>query len=397
MKQLFTLVTTVLTLSAFAQSPRTVLLELSESTWTYSNSTAICAKEDVKSTFGPGVAVVSHHWDDIQNGGDPMYQNFSSQWSQTFFVTQWGRGSVDRISYNGTTMTSLDTDLWSDTIAARLNRTTDGLVTIPELLYDANSNEIFIRVQFDVSKTSIEARELRFFCFLVEDDVIADQFVDTLALGSCTLFNDTMDTAVDFSHNDVAIANPSSYEGTDNLIPLTVDAGNRFHSVYTLAKPSGTDLANLRVVAFVGNYSNADITLNAVINAAKNSTFTDYDKDDVTDPNHPDNPDNPKSRFNPDNWPTGVQEYHPSELDVKVQPNPVADLALVTFNVPGTQQVSVSLYDLHGRKVKDIYSQTLAAGKQQAAFTAHALPQGMYVVRISGETFVAQENVIITH
>lgn len=397
MKQLFTLFVTALTMSAFAQSPRTVLLEVSESTWTFGNSSVICAKEDVKSDYGDDLAVISYHWDDLQNGGDPMYQAFADEWAQTFFVTQWARAAMDRVSYDGTTMTSLDPTLWSDTIAARLNRTTDGLVTIPEVLHDPNTDEIFVRVQMDYSKKSIEIREMRFFLYVVQDGVEEHQLVDTNTLGSCTLFNDTLDTAKNFSHNDVAIMNPSTYEGTDNILPLTVEEGNRFHSVYTFNKPSGADLGDIRIVAFVANYDNGDVTKNRVINAAQESTFTSYDSSDPTDPNHPDNKDNPNSRFHPDNWPLGVNDTKTHDIGLQVRPNPVSDLALVKFNIPVREEVSVALYDLQGRKVQDIYTQTLAAGPQQAAFTSHALNQGIYIIRIAGESFVALEHVVVTH
>lgn len=157
MKQFYT---TVLTLCiagvGFSQSTRTVLLEVSESTWTENNSNIICAKEKAKSTYSDDeLAVISYHWDDLQNGGDPLFQTFADQWAQTFNVSVWGRGAIDRVSYNGTTMTSLAEDLWIDTIAARINRPTDGLVTLPEVLYDETTMKyLYERIYFSSTRST---------------------------------------------------------------------------------------------------------------------------------------------------------------------------------------------------------------------------------------------------
>ena len=267
------------------------------------------------------LVVISYHTDDIINGGDPMFQNFCDEWAQTYFVTSYDRGIIDRFSYNGTTLTSLNGAVWEDSIQARINRTTDGTVTIPELLYDESEDEIFVRVQLEITDStfSVVNRELRFFLYVVRDAVAHPQVVDPGNLGSCLLFPGPLRlpliltesdayTEPDFQHNDVAILNPSGYDGTDDIISQQTKIGNIFHSTYTFKKPNGVSLDDLRVVGFAANYSNADVTMNELINAAGNDDFITYEKSDVTDPNHPDNPDNPNSQFNPDNWPTAVEE-----------------------------------------------------------------------------------------
>lgn len=409
MKQFYT---TVLTLCiagvGFSQSTRTVLLEVSESTWTENNSNIICAKEKAKSTYSDDeLAVISYHWDDLQNGGDPLFQTFADQWAQTFNVSVWGRGAIDRVSYNGTTMTSLAEDLWIDTIAARINRPTDGLVTLPEVLYDENYDEIFVRTNllFTDSIYGIVNREMRFFCYLVQDGVSADQVVDATSFGNCTLFAPPFDTVVingtqylykaDFNHNDVAIKNPTGVSGTDNIITQQIKVGNQFNDILTFPKPAGVDINNLRVVAFVANYDNADITKNELINAAQKSTFTLYDKDDETDPNHPNNKDNPNSQFNPANWPTSVKEIRANNLEMSISPNPLSDLGIVHFSVPTRSKVKVDIYDLNGRMVKTIYHQTLGKGAQKAAFNVGEFENGVYFVRIYSDDFVGQKSFVV--
>lgn len=398
MKQLFTLgCTLVISAGAFAQYPRTVLLELSESTWTATNSTAICTKEAAKSIYGTDLAVISYHWDDIQNGGDPMFKQFANEWSQTYFISQWGRGAIDRVAYDGIKLTSLDPFAWNDTIAARINRTTEALVTIPELLYDAAEDEIFVRLQLDFGIGNIANREMRFFLYLVQDGVVATQVVDTAELGTCTLFSDTTDTAFNYYHNDVAILNPSSYQGTDNIIPLQVLEDSKYSAIYTFDKPAGINLSDLRVVGFAALYSNADVTKNQVLNAAQKVSFTNYDKSDVNDPNHPDNADNPNSRFNPNNWPTSVNEIPNFDYEISVSPNPANDIVIAKFQVPNNQTVEATLVDMQGRKVSVAYNQTLAKGEQRAAFNTENIPAGYYIIQIEGQNFVSRSSVVVSH
>ena len=391
-----------------AQSTRTVLLEVSESAWTENNSSIICAKEDVKSQFGDDeLAVISYHWDDLQNGGDPMYKNFSNEWAQTFNVSVWGRGAIDRTSYNGLTMTSLAEDVWADTVSARINRTTDGLVTLPEVLYDPDEDEIFVRVniEFTDSVLGIVNREMRFFCYLVQDGVVADQVVDVANLGTCTLFPppyglDTVNsvqviTKQNYVHNDVAVSNPSGVGGTDNVISQQVEIGNKFSKNYTFSKPSGISMSSLRVVAFVANYDNGDIEKNEVINAAQTETFVEYDSSDETDPNHPNNIDNPNSQLHPDNWPTAVREIKSFDPEISISPNPTSDLGIIEFNVPQRERIAVSIYDMSGKLVLPVYNQMLAPGGHKAAFSGRNLENGVYVVRVSSASFVGHKTLVI--
>jgi hypothetical protein len=397
--------------TSYAQSTRTVLLETVESTWVASNAENICNKESVKSQFSDDeLAVISFHTDDLINGGDPMFKTFADEWAQTYFVTSFDRGAIDRYSYNGTTMTSLSGAVWQDSIQARINRSTDGLVTIPELLYDESEEEIFVRVQLDITDStfSVVNRELRFFVYLVQDAVQHPQVYDPATnLGSCLLFPGPIDTIDlngneayaqnDFQHNDVAILNPSGYDGTDNIISQQTIVGNRFHSTYSFSKPSGTALGNLRVVAFVANYSNADVTLNELMNASQSNDFITYEKTDVTDPNHPDNPDNPNSQQNPDNWATSVEEIEGFDSKMKVSPNPVSNLAIVSYQAPTRNLVTVGVYDMNGVLVNTVYSQQLSAGPQKAAFNVRDMANGVYFVRVSSDDFISQQSIIVAH
>ena len=396
MKNLYILSACILAVcSGLAQSPRTVLLEVRETTQLPAVAEGICMKEEVKSLYGNSLAVISMHDDDVFNGGDPMYREFAGNWATFFAPALYPSGLVDRVSYNGTDL-NLGLSLWVDSIASRINQTSDGLVTLPEVLYDDNTNEIFVRIQINFSQGSIENRDLRFFLYLVQDGVVANQLVDTTGgMAPCTLFSDTTDTAYNFIHNDVAIANPSGFDGVDNIIPLQTNVDGQYTTEFSFDLPAGVSIDDVRVVGFVAEYTPSEVGNNKVVNAAKSDDFTLYDSTDPNDPNHPENKNNPNSRFFRDNWPLGIGDPASDAVRASVYPNPVIDLGIVEFHLPSKQKVRVGIYDVTGKEVVVLYEQMLAEGRQVAAFNALTLDQGTYFVRVEGDAFLQQVPVVI--
>ena len=398
MKNLYILSACILAVcSGLAQSPRTVLLEVRETTQLPAVAEGICMKEEVKSLNGNSLAVISMHDDNVFNGGDPMYRDFAGNWATFFAPALYPSGLVDRVSYNGNDL-NLGLSLWVDTIASRINQTSDGLVTLPEVLYDNNTNEVFVRIQVNFSSGSIENRDLRFFLYLVQDGVVANQLVDTAGgMAPCTLFSDTTDTAYNFMHNDVAIANPSGFDGIDGIIPLQTNLDGQYSTEFAFDLPAGASIDDVRAVGFVAEYTPGEVAKNMVVNAAKSENFTLYDSTDPTDPNHPDNRNNPNSRFFRDNWPVGVDDPGSKVIPASVYPNPVTDLGTVEFHLPSKQKVRVGIYDVTGKEVAVLYEQLLAEGRQVAAFNALRIEQGTYFVRIEGDSFLQQVPVVIAH
>jgi hypothetical protein len=296
----------------------------------------------------------------------------------------------------------LGRSLWNDTIAARINRTSIALVTLPEVLFDPTTREIFARVQVDFEKESIELKDFRFFLYVAADDQLGVQRFDTLDNSLCGLFidpNDTnyflTDTIDSFFHNDVVIANPSTFDGVDDVIPNEVPLGARYTTTFTYTVPNKYDISDLKVVGFVADYDGNDLASNAVINVAKSNTFTTYDSEDPTDPNHPENPDNPNSVFNQSYWPTGFQEESSMDEQISFFPNPMTDLGVAQFSVPSRQQVNVFVTDLGGRMIHTVYNQELIGGEHRAAVSSSGLSSGMYIMHVAGENFQKQVKFVV--
>ena len=102
----------------------------------------------------------------------------------------------------------------------------------------------------------------------------------------------------------------------------------------------------------------------------------------------------------------GTFEYHP-EVEVVVEmverfliepvyPNPFNPQAKFRFAVQRSQPMRVELYDMLGRQVKVLYAGVASAGQMQVVLIDGGdLPSGMYVVRVTGASFVKTQTVTL--
>ena len=63
-------------------------------------------------------------------------------------------------------------------------------------------------------------------------------------------------------------------------------------------------------------------------------------------------------------------------------PNPFAASTTLAFDLPTPADVTVSIYDVLGRRVETLLSGPMAAGTHHAAWAPAGLPSGLYVVRL---------------
>jgi len=80
----------------------------------------------------------------------------------------------------------------------------------------------------------------------------------------------------------------------------------------------------------------------------------------------------------------------------RVAPNPVAGTGTLSMQVRETQEVTVELYDLLGRRVRTVHSGALQSGRRhQVALDAGDLAGGAYLLRVDGENFSDTQRVMI--
>ena len=79
-----------------------------------------------------------------------------------------------------------------------------------------------------------------------------------------------------------------------------------------------------------------------------------------------------------------------------VYPNPVQSSARIDLAVRDRQQVAVEIYDLLGRRVQNIFDNTLEANRTRTLnLSADGLSSGAYFLRITGETFTETRRITV--
>ena len=80
----------------------------------------------------------------------------------------------------------------------------------------------------------------------------------------------------------------------------------------------------------------------------------------------------------------------------EVSPNPVAGRSTFQLAVGQAETVTAELFDALGRRVQTLFTGALTPGTPQTvAVTASELPAGVYVVRVTGDSFVTTRNVTV--
>jgi hypothetical protein len=64
-------------------------------------------------------------------------------------------------------------------------------------------------------------------------------------------------------------------------------------------------------------------------------------------------------------------------------PNPFNDMTQIGFNLPGSMEISLEIFDMQGRKVGMLYKGVMPAGAHVFNWQPAGLPGGMYAVRLS--------------
>ncbi len=77
-----------------------------------------------------------------------------------------------------------------------------------------------------------------------------------------------------------------------------------------------------------------------------------------------------------------------------VAPNPVRGAAAFSFALPEAARVTITLYDLSGRKVGTVVDEKMEAGEHRVATTL-ALAPGVYVYRMNAGSFVAAKRLVV--
>lgn len=80
---------------------------------------------------------------------------------------------------------------------------------------------------------------------------------------------------------------------------------------------------------------------------------------------------------------------------VQVYPNPIQENAQIMLNIDAPGHVNVSVYDLSGNLVRQLYGANATAGKLAINFSRDNLPKGVYFYRVTNENSVASGKLVL--
>jgi hypothetical protein len=75
------------------------------------------------------------------------------------------------------------------------------------------------------------------------------------------------------------------------------------------------------------------------------------------------------------------------------RPNPATGSAVIAFDLPEDTKVTLTVYDINGRKITTIIDETLVVGTHER--TVAGLAPGVYVYRLNAGSFSAARKMVI--
>ena len=86
----------------------------------------------------------------------------------------------------------------------------------------------------------------------------------------------------------------------------------------------------------------------------------------------------------PDSWSLG-QNY----------PNPFNPITTITFTLPETNHVRLSIFNLQGKKVEELVNGTRVAGYHEVIWDASGLPCGIYFYKIEAGNYHSAKKMVL--
>jgi len=92
----------------------------------------------------------------------------------------------------------------------------------------------------------------------------------------------------------------------------------------------------------------------------------------------------------------GVGDIANSDLKLSLYPNPASSFSAITFSLPYPDVVTVSIYDLAGKRIADVGSSQKSAGSHSVPFDAGALAPSTYLLKLQTTRFSQTRKIILT-
>ena len=96
--------------------------------------------------------------------------------------------------------------------------------------------------------------------------------------------------------------------------------------------------------------------------------------------------------------PTDIKEESSLPIDINLFqnfPNPFNPITTIKYDLPNTSDVSLIIYDILGRKVKELVNTKQEAGRYEVQFNASNLASGVYIYQLNAEKYINSKKMIL--
>ena len=85
----------------------------------------------------------------------------------------------------------------------------------------------------------------------------------------------------------------------------------------------------------------------------------------------------------------------PAKFTLHVFPNPFNSMTSISFSLPTVGDTRLEIFDVSGRRVRELVRDRLSAGEHRVYFDAAPLPSGLYLARLSSEAFTKTQKLLL--
>jgi hypothetical protein len=86
---------------------------------------------------------------------------------------------------------------------------------------------------------------------------------------------------------------------------------------------------------------------------------------------------------------------HASSFSLSAYPNPFNPITQLEYEVPSSGLVSLTIYDLTGRRVQTLIDQVMSTGQYRYSFDGSRLPSGVYFARLQGKGYSKTQKLML--
>ncbi|MFC2150695.1 T9SS type A sorting domain-containing protein [Calditrichota bacterium] len=98
-------------------------------------------------------------------------------------------------------------------------------------------------------------------------------------------------------------------------------------------------------------------------------------------------------------YPQSVEEREDLVLDqfaiTSIYPNPFNATTVISYSLPSNAEVTLTIFDLTGRRVTDLIHTNQSAGFYQTTWQAEAIPTGVYICRLQADNMMLNQKLVL--